>query len=207
MKRSAETALNLVGKFSKTAKGQKAILAAAAASLGPAPPAPPPPRTGGSSAFAKGFDKVLDQICSSAKGGRPTREAEELGFNMSMITATGLIDTALLNEIWLVGEVKKMLKLSVRIVTEGVRRAIEFSGTGTYAPYVSKKRLAYERSVVGETLNNWMHNEQGHFPPDPNLRVVQVGWTKEYLKTERGEIKRWRQVEGDPHPARKCAFR
>ena len=96
MKRSAETALNLVGKFSKTAKGQKAILAAAAASLGPAPP---PPRTGGSSAFAKGFDKVLDQICSSAKGGRPTREAEELGFNIAMITATGLIDTALLNEV------------------------------------------------------------------------------------------------------------
>ena len=130
-----------------------------------------------------------------------------MGFNIAMITATGLIDTAPVNEVELVGEVKKMLGLSARIVAEGVRRAIEFSGTGTYAPYVSKKRLAYERSVVGETLNNWMHNEQGHFPPDPNLRVVQVGWTKEYLQKDHGKIKRWRQVEGGAHPARKCAFR
>ncbi|GMI58984.1 hypothetical protein ScalyP_jg1611 [Parmales sp. scaly parma] len=123
-----------------------------------------------------------------------------------MITATGLIDTAPVNEVELVGEVKKMLGLSARIVAEGVRRAIEFSGTGTYAPYVRKKRLAYEKSVMGEALKNWMHDEQEIFPPDPNLRVVQVGWTKEYLQKDHGKIKRWRQVEGGAHPARKCAF-
>jgi len=124
-----------------------------------------------------------------------------------MITATGLIDKAPVNEVELVEKVREMSGLSVRIVTEGVRRAMEFSGTGTYAPYVPKKRLAYARSAMAEALNNWMHNDQVHFPADPNLRVVMVGWTKEYKKTERGEIKRWRQVDGDPHPARKCAFR
>ena len=184
MKRSVETALNFVGKLSTTVEGQNAILTVAASTLGPAPLAPPPPRTAGGPAFAKGVEKVLDQICSSAKGGRPTREAEELGFNIAMVTATGLIDTALVNEVWLVGEVKKMLGLSVRIVTEGVRRAIEFSGTGTYTPYVSKKRLAYERSVMGEALKNWIHDEQEIFPPDPKFDG-RLGWLEERILEDR----------------------
>jgi len=62
--------------------------------------------------FARGVEKVLDQICSSAKGGRPSLEAEELGFTIAMVKATGLIDAALANEVLLVGEVKKMLGLS-----------------------------------------------------------------------------------------------
>ena len=51
VKRHAETALNLVGKLSKTVEGQNVILAAATATLGPAPPTPPPPRTAGGSCF------------------------------------------------------------------------------------------------------------------------------------------------------------
>jgi len=43
-----------------------------------------------------------------------------LGFTIAMVTATGLIDAALVDEIVLVGKVKKMLGLPVRIVAEGV---------------------------------------------------------------------------------------
>ena len=54
------------------------------------------------------------------EGGGATLEAEELGFTIAMVTATGLIDAALVDEIVLVGKVKKMLGLPVRIVAEGV---------------------------------------------------------------------------------------
>ena len=56
----------------------------------------------------------------AGEGGGATLEAEELGFTIAMVTATGLIDAALVDEIVLVGKVKKMLGLPVRIVAEGV---------------------------------------------------------------------------------------